>query len=302
MNSQQRIRGPRIKPSIKQFIVGEAIKYSNKPRLALAAEIRDKIEHLGEISPSEETLIKMISDARSNKTGPIDSPWTIGCCIKYDIPTEFIPILLDEQKRILASRNDVILPEDKESLRNEIMGGLVLTIRQARWFVKLYPVVYELAKKQHPDNPRLQQGAVTVFAKQYAHRERVAEILGKDNPDTSDIDNVLMQEDVSEEQLADSIWDYTFSDDTKKSNSEAAENFQGYNREDYETLLGPLTDIQIELLNEWGRAIIKGAVIRREWEKEHPEIPELVTSKGGDFSSLVSILQINQVRRRENEK
>jgi hypothetical protein len=85
-NNKKRQRLPRIKPTIRQLIVSEAIRYPDKPRLALATDLRDSIERMGEMSPSEETLIKMISDARNQESSLLDNPWHLGTVKDYPLP------------------------------------------------------------------------------------------------------------------------------------------------------------------------------------------------------------------------
>lgn len=222
---------------------------------------------------------------------PIDQPWTVGACIKYDIPAQFIPLLLNEQKKGLEFKTKYFDTHDNTQADK---FNILLTVREARWFVKLYPGIIELAKKQYPDDTQMQVNCVVVLARQYARRERVAKILGKDYPETKDIDKFLMQGDLSKEVLGDAIFDYIFPNDMKKKYIEEAEQWPGYTRQDYEKILGKLNNNQVKLLNEWVRSVNKGQVYNREWEKAHSKIIELVKSKGLDFNSLLATIMISQ--------
>jgi hypothetical protein len=64
---------------------------------------------------------------------PLDRPWTIGLSMKYNIPAEIVPMLLDI----------------KESEKQYY----ILTIRKARWIAYLYPSVEKLLTS----NPRVEQ-------------------------------------------------------------------------------------------------------------------------------------------------
>ena len=64
---------------------------------------------------------------------PLDRPWTIGLSMKYNIPAEVVPMLLDIKK------------SEKEYY--------TLTIRKARWIAYVYPSVIQLLAS----NPRVEQ-------------------------------------------------------------------------------------------------------------------------------------------------
>ena len=145
MNRKKRERIPRIKPSIRQLIVSEATRYREKPRLALASKLKDTIERMGEASPSEETMLKIISEARNKEKSPVDNPWYLGTMKDYPLPPEVIPYLFLVQSFIekfvenhpLAIRAVV---QFLDKLGNP-PPDTPLTIRQAIWISRLYSTI-----------------------------------------------------------------------------------------------------------------------------------------------------------------
>lgn len=160
MNNKKRQRLPRIKPSIKQLISSQAVRYPDKPRQALAADVRDTIERMGEVAPSEETLIKMISDARNKEPNPLDNIWHMGTLNDYPLLMEAIPSVLKVQQL-------------------KVWLGEPFTVRQAQWVTKLFPIF----KKTD-----LLEGVSWV----YSQLERDCE-LSRTKFDTSLYDNYLLK-------------------------------------------------------------------------------------------------------------
>ena len=103
------------------------------PRRALAVRLQDLIEKMGEISPTEDTLARMISEARNKQPSELDQPWSIGACAQYNIPPDIIPVLIRLQKLKAARR------------RRRLAGEI--TIREARWVARLYPAAEPLIDK-----------------------------------------------------------------------------------------------------------------------------------------------------------
>lgn len=71
---------------------------------------------------------------KEGEPNPLDQPWSIGACEKYGIPADMIPVLIQIQQ--FAQR----IPRVK------------ITIRQARWFARLYPTVQKMMTKKQPPN------------------------------------------------------------------------------------------------------------------------------------------------------
>jgi|TARA_Y100000310_G_scaffold36202_1_gene34103 hypothetical protein len=113
---------PKIKPNVKRTIYAKALKEKKTPRLALAVELKHLIEEMGEIPPSEETMIKLISQARNSPASPIDTDWSLASLPEYPISADALPTVMS----IYARR---ILQGD---------GNEYLTIREALWIARLY--------------------------------------------------------------------------------------------------------------------------------------------------------------------
>lgn len=125
---------PGIKPFIKQLIYANAIKDESTPRLALALELKRLIEEMGEVSPSEETMIKLISEARNQPDGPLDKVWSLGCLAEYEISPEALPAIMRVYRKY---------HREKEGY---------FTIRWAMWIARLYKFIEDpdmLEKEAH---------------------------------------------------------------------------------------------------------------------------------------------------------
>ena len=118
-------RGPNISNEIKQLIINQAVHDSKTmPRRALAVRLQELIQNMGDNTPTEETLVKMISEARNKQPSELEKPWCIGACDYYNIPSEMIPIIIKTQKL-------------KTVEHEEALGEI--TIREAKWIARLYP-------------------------------------------------------------------------------------------------------------------------------------------------------------------
>ncbi len=76
MREQKRI--PKISLKAKRLIATEALTHPDMPRDYLAQSIREKIEALGELPPTEDTLKRRISEARQRKPQRDVSKWSLG--------------------------------------------------------------------------------------------------------------------------------------------------------------------------------------------------------------------------------
>ena len=148
---------PGIKPIIKRLIYAKALENRDIPRLALAVELKNLIEEMYEVPPTEETMIKLISKARNHPASPLDEPWSPGSLAKYEMSPEALPAVMWVYEKHLR--------EEEQPL----------TIRQAMWIARLYKVV--------DVSNHLEDLAIL-----YANREHFGELLG--NP-TSIIDPEL---------------------------------------------------------------------------------------------------------------
>lgn len=186
MKREKTGRGPNISNEVKRLIIGQAIHDSqNMPRRALAIRLHDLIEKMGEISPTEETLIRMVSEARNKLPSELDQPWSIGACTQYNIPPDIIPVLISLQK--LKATDD-----EKSSLGK-------ITIREARWVARLYPAAEPVINKIFA-NEEGRLWWLSVIASGYVQRERVSEQMNEQFPNTSDLDSLYF---TSEDFLTD---------------------------------------------------------------------------------------------------
>jgi hypothetical protein len=119
--------------------------------------------------------------ARQKRPLPIDTPWSIGSCLEYDILTENIPLLLDI-KSILS------IPSEKHP-------EIILTNRMARWINLLWKGIIEITKplpnEDEKDLLKRRVENVTRIALEYTFKERIAQFTGSLFADTSDLDKAF---------------------------------------------------------------------------------------------------------------
>lgn len=168
-------RGPKISNEVRQLIISQAIHDSKAtPRRALAVRLQDLIEKMGEVSPTEDTLARMISEARNKQPSELEKPWSIGACVHYNIPPDIIPILIRLQKLKAAG--------DEEGSPGKI------TIREARWVARLYPAAEPVINKIFTNEEELWW--LSIIVNGYVQRERVSEQMNEQYPNTSDLDRL----------------------------------------------------------------------------------------------------------------
>ena len=181
---------PAIKPSVRKTIFEKAINRKQLPRLALAVELKNLIEEMGEVPPSEETMVKLISQARNRPVdSPLDNSWSLGCLTQYDIPSEALPIVMNIYNKCLV--------EDDE-----------FTIREALWVGRLHKIIelYErgcmlpdvreaIISGRSPNSIKGEkiefEDLVLDWAYKYASYERISEIEGE-SFDSSELDWYVM--------------------------------------------------------------------------------------------------------------
>jgi hypothetical protein len=97
-------RIPNISQSVKRLIAEEALRYFEMPREYLAKQLAEKIQSMGEIPPTEETLKRRISDARQHPPSFSPPYWNLG--IQLDgtqqgmLPAGAIPKMLEIQRTV----------------------------------------------------------------------------------------------------------------------------------------------------------------------------------------------------------
>jgi len=193
MNKRRPGRGPKISNEVRRLIIGQAIHDSkNMPRRALAVRLQDIIEKMGEISPSEDTLVKMISEARNKQPSELDQPWSIGACDEYNIPPDIIPTLIRLQKL--------------KAVYDEGESPGKITIKEARWVARLYPVAEPVIDRLFKN----EEGSLwwlSLIVNSYVQRERVSEQMSEQYPNTSDLDRLYFaSENFLSDEALESWW------------------------------------------------------------------------------------------------
>ncbi len=168
-------RGPKISNEVRRLIISEAIHDSkNMPRRALAVRLQDLIEKMGEVSPTEDTLAKMISEARNQQPSELDEPWSIGACAQYDIPADIVPILMKIEKLRASQNKD---------------GFGEITIREAQWVARLFPVAEPLINRIVNDDES-RPWWLSLIVSSYVLREKLSEQMNEPYPNTADLDGL----------------------------------------------------------------------------------------------------------------
>ena len=232
-----------------------------------------------------------------NKENPLDKPWTVGACIKYDISPDVIPVLIKIMQVVVAGH---------------------ITIRQARWFARLYPSVQKLMRKQSQNqnfistlqtlsysqhelgiqlpgielvseeqisklrefyrsepeqsNQHAELTWLVLIGVSYAKAEQVSELVGEDYPDTSELDKLLLiPEDLSIEALIDGGRSAFATPKQRKQREDILANFKGLSSEELELKFGKLTPHQVDYVNDLLHAVTSGFVSAHKWEEQHPE-------------------------------
>ena len=262
MNKRRPGRGPKISNEVRRLIIGQAIHDSkHMPRRALAVRLQDLIEKMGEISPTEDTLVKMISEARNQQPSEFDRPWSIGTCAQYNIPPDIIPVLIWMQQFRARSELKILQKE--------------LTIREAQWFTRLCPVAEILTRKQFPHDAEARLRFLALIVNCYVQRERVSELMNEQYPDTSELDRILfIYEDFSSDAFFE-VWWSTRSEQEHKAAIDVLKRKRISVIKKLEKSLGHhLTAAEADLINGYFDAAISGPIALREWEMKHPAVQE----------------------------
>ncbi len=172
-------RGPNISHAVRRLIISEAIHDSkDMPRRALAIRLQDLIEKMEGSSPTEDTLTKMISEARNQQAGNnLDQPWSIGASASHDISPGVIPTLIDLQKLI----------KDNNGTRR-------LSLREAHLVGRLVPVAERVLQQAFIDRES-RLWVLLLIVDVYVQRERVSLQMKEPYPDTADLDTLFFAND-----------------------------------------------------------------------------------------------------------
>jgi len=236
MNKRRPGRGPKISNEVRRLIIGQAIHDSkNMPRRALAVRLQDIIEKMGEISPSEDTLVKMISEARNKQPSELDQPWSIGACDEYNIPPDIIPILISLQKL-----------KDKDQGESRLWK---MTIREARWVARLFPVAEPLVNKAFTDEES-SLWWLSLIVSSYIERERVSEQMNEQYPNTSDLDRLYFANEDPFSDVSLNAWWNTIPPEYQQAIFDAVEQERLVTHEDIKRHKGrPLSDEEVKMIN-----------------------------------------------------
>jgi hypothetical protein len=180
-NNREHIkRGPQISPTVKRIIAVESLRDPELPREYLARQLKEKIESLDFVSPTEETLKRRISEARQHRSQLISPYWNLGLQFdeKFKIPPEAIPKVLEIQRYL------------KENEGFQEYTKLPITV--VYWIGQLYKTV---------DPPILLFFSALAYSL-YMHvmastdkKYKNKETINYSNIDTSELDKLLIAED-----------------------------------------------------------------------------------------------------------
>ena len=167
----------------------------------------------------------------------LDSPWSVGSCLKYNISPAMVPVLIEFQQ--VEKEPSEILP-----------SGIELTIRECRWIAFLYQGVNASEVLKNKWEPKQLKGHVSIMASMYAKREQIAEIMHQPI-DTSDLDEFFSDPDTDFLKL----WLKTFGPKQYEKDKKAVNFFQPVSRENLISISGmpELTQEQVDIFNEWLR-------------------------------------------------
>ncbi len=164
-------RPQKLKPSVKSLIAKRAIENPNYDRRLLALELIKEIKKAGEIQPTEDTLIKYISEARSKYT--IDKAWNTSVLNSEPISPDALPWLIGVQVHLKS------------------YCSKPLTIREAKWFNRLsgfrytFPVSLESLGISDRTKDAFLSLVIATWAQIYAYREKIDTIARIKEPDYS---------------------------------------------------------------------------------------------------------------------
>jgi hypothetical protein len=204
----------------------------------------------------------LISEARNKQPSELDQPWSIGANAQYNIPPDINPVLIRIQRFRTTTQRKSGLEE--------------LTIREARWFARLYPVAERVVNNALIDDYG-RFWLLSLIVSCYVQRERVSEQMNEQYPDTSDLDRLFFaNEDVlSNNSFA--LWWSIFPPEYQKAVGNVLEPRRLLAIGEMEKIRGcPLSDEETELINT-GFDIAKkdGPLALSEWVKQHPIAQEI---------------------------
>ena len=202
---------------------------------------------------SYEEALKPIR-AKYREKNPLDRPWDIGSCIRYDIPNELVPVLVYFQSHL------------------EEQGEYPFTVRTARWLAKLYKAISLIIKEYYSNEIALANDArMLMIAETYSRKELISEITNKPL-DTSEWDKIYFTlGDLSPYAV---IEGYMKTEPAGIKLHDDIMNFLRNNQppaEEFEPIFGGLSKEELALINDYLLAFHDGTLARLAWKKQHPE-------------------------------
>ena len=186
---RERGRPEKLTYRFEKFITNQQAYHPNlsaaaireRLRNALYAELQRKNESesykmlmhkVDNLVPGLSTVQKCLKKNKANwpKPSPLDNPWSLGSCLGKDISV------------------DVIVPIQQQLLNY----GRYLTIRRARWYSMLHPVLFPLLEKAYPGQLDQNQIRLHQIASFYTRIEQIAEISRETYLDTRVLDNTFI--------------------------------------------------------------------------------------------------------------
>jgi hypothetical protein len=147
-----------------------------------------------ESSVPKERAINNILNKNKEKIifNDLDLEWSIGACLKYDIPSDEIYFLCYLNEFLKKPYN------------------LGMSIREARWVAKLRSTVEPNLRKWFKRNTEKQMYYLYDIARFYSHREELCELNNTTYLDTKDIDGDLIFQKYFDEDIFASRYNFEF--------------------------------------------------------------------------------------------
>lgn len=185
---------------MEDFIHDQLLQKPRPKADTIYRNLIDKIEKEKWPEAGESAIIKRITKIKreidSKPPSEYDDPWSIGASLKYDIPDDVIPMLIyikDIKQNAHKDKSPDTVPPHIKNLYDKINETLKKepTIRQARWFARLFKSLDAIFQDKQPDiTPKARIGKIFIISSQYARKEQIAEFQDKDYPNTVDLDNI----------------------------------------------------------------------------------------------------------------
>ncbi len=290
-----------IREDVRLHLISQ--KREQNPQL-LDKEIKRIVDN--EELPGESAITKFLTPIVKQLKIPslLDQSWSIGSCIEYDIPADMIPALIQiqqfaqklgvkittRQARWFARLYPTVQKMMTKKQHTNIAGVLIqfaifrhvkLDREASNFLVKLFKFLEsakELSNQSEKEQLNQLVGLVwlALIGVQYARQEQVSELigqLGKREFDTAALDNLyFIREDFLAEALLDGFWDTYATPEGKKRRADYLANFKGLSAMELEADFGKqLIQNQIDMANDFSRAMLHSAVRGREWIEQHSE-------------------------------